>query len=28
LMLVSAFIGIEKMFQIYQYAIEEKYRFF
>jgi len=28
LMLVSAFIGIEKMSQIYQYAIEEKYRFF
>ncbi len=28
LMLVGAFIGIEKMFQIYQYAIEEKYRFF
>lgn len=28
LMLVSAFIGIEKMLQIYQYAIEEKYRFF
>ena len=28
LMLVSTFIGIEKMFQIYQYAIEEKYRFF
>jgi len=28
LMLVSAFIGIEKMFQVYQYAIEEKYRFF
>ena len=28
LMLVSAFIGIEKMFQMYQYAIEEKYRFF
>ena len=28
LMLVSAFIGIEKMFQIYQYSIEEKYRFF
>ena len=28
LMLVSAFIGIEKMFQIYQYAIEEQYRFF
>ena len=28
LMLISAFIGIEKMFQIYQYAIEEKYRFF
>jgi len=28
LMLVSAFIGIDKMFQIYQYAIEEKYRFF
>ena len=28
LMLVSAFIGFEKMFQIYQYAIEEKYRFF
>jgi len=27
LMLVSAFIGIEKMFQIYQYAIDEKYRF-
>ncbi len=28
LMLVSAFISIEKMFQVYQYAIEEKYRFF
>ena len=28
LMLVSAFIGIEKMLQIYQYAIEKKYRFF
>ena len=28
LMLVSAFIGVEKMFQVYQYAIEEKYRFF
>lgn len=28
LMLVSAFIGIEKMFQVYQNAIEEKYRFF
>lgn len=28
LMLVSAFIGIEKMLQVYQYAIEEKYRFF
>jgi S-adenosylmethionine:tRNA ribosyltransferase-isomerase len=28
LMLVSAFIGIEKMFQVYQYAIEEQYRFF
>ncbi len=28
LMLVSAFIGIEKMFQVYQYSIEEKYRFF
>jgi len=28
LMLVSAFIGIEKMFQVYRYAIEEKYRFF
>ena len=28
LMLVGAFIGVEKMFQIYQYAIEEKYRFF
>ena len=28
LMLVSTFIGIEKMFQVYQYAIEEKYRFF
>jgi len=28
LMLVSAFIGVEKMLQIYQYAIEEKYRFF
>ncbi len=28
LMLVSAFIGIEKMLQIYKYAIEKKYRFF
>ena len=28
LVLVSAFIGIEKMLQIYQYAIEKKYRFF
>ena len=28
LMLVSAFIGVEKMFQVYQYAIEEQYRFF
>ena len=28
LMLVSAFIGFEKMLQSYQYAIKEKYRFF
>jgi len=28
LMLVSAFIGFEEMLQSYQYAIEEKYRFF
>jgi len=28
LMLVSSFIGVEKMFQVYQNAIEEKYRFF
>jgi len=27
-MLVSAFIGFEKMLQSYQYAIKEKYRFF
>lgn len=28
LMLVSAFIGLEKMHQIYQHAVTEKYRFF
>ena len=28
LMLVSAFVGFEKMIKIYQYAIKEKYRFF
>ena len=28
LMLVSAFIGFEKMLQLYRYAIKEKYRFF
>jgi S-adenosylmethionine:tRNA ribosyltransferase-isomerase len=27
-MLVSAFIGFEKMLQSYRYAIKEKYRFF
>jgi S-adenosylmethionine:tRNA ribosyltransferase-isomerase len=27
-MLVSAFIGFEKMLEIYHYAIKERYRFF
>ena len=28
LMLVSAFIGFEKMIETYHYAIKERYRFF
>jgi S-adenosylmethionine:tRNA ribosyltransferase-isomerase len=28
LMLVSAFIGFEEMFETYNHAIKEKYRFF
>ena len=28
LMLVSAFIGFEKMMETYEYAIKEKYQFF